>query len=168
MAELKPVLLGQTTRDLWNVISPIALVGWAVLVLVPRWKYTFQLVLVPPLIHAVLYAAVLLPIMLFPEPDAPIVNLMDMDSVKALFEDTDIFFCGWTHYLAFDLLVARGLAIDALVFCRVSNLQYYLLIVPCLLATLYVGPVGYLFYMMLRFAILSQQEPSTNAVKKGN
>jgi Domain of unknown function (DUF4281) len=81
------------------------------------------------------------------------------------FKKPDVFFCGWVHYLAFDLLVARGMALDAVNGCKVSYIQYYCTVVPCLVATLYVGPVGYLLYMVLRYAFLKKpvtESPSSS------
>lgn len=156
MDDLQPVLLGLTVKDLWDYIHPIGLVGWAILCVAPRWSHTYSITLIPPLIHAALYASILLPIMLFPDPNnpAPQVDIADMDSVFRVFGIPNVFFCGWVHYLAFDLLVARGLAMDAVYTCNVSYVSYYILVVPCLLATLYVGPVGYLLYTILRFLVL--------------
>jgi hypothetical protein len=120
------------------------------------------------MIHAVIYAAVLLPLMLLPDPNnpAPQVDIANMDSVFRVFGIPNVFFCGWVHYLAFDLLVARGLAMDAVYTCNVSYMSYYLFVVPCLLATLYVGPVGYLLYMILRFVVL--YTPTSEQKSKNN
>ena len=159
MDNLQPVFLGWNVKDLWDYIHPIALIGWAILCTI-----TLIPPLIPPLIHAVIYSAVLLPLMLLPDPNnpAPPIDIADMDSVFHAFGIPNVFFCGWVHYLAFDLLVARGLAMDAVYTCNVSYMSYYLLVVPCLLATLYVGPVGYLLYTILRFLILY----SPNAMPK--
>jgi Domain of unknown function (DUF4281) len=165
MEHLQPVWFGWNVQELWAYIHPIALCGWVILCIAPRWKYTYSITLVPPLIHAILYASILLPIIMFPDPSDPKVDLMDMDSVYRIFNIPNVFFCGWVHYLAFDLLVARGMAMDAVNSCRVSYAAYYILVVPCLLATLYVGPVGYLLYMILRFVVFS---PGDIATKKGN
>jgi hypothetical protein len=64
--------------------------------------------------------------------------------------------------LVFDLLIARGLAMDAIDTCNVSYAKYYLLVVPCLLLTFYMGPVGFLLYMMLRTA--GVLKPTTTAM----
>jgi hypothetical protein len=106
--------------------------------------------------------------MLLPDPNnpAPQVDIADMDSVFRVFGIPNVFFCGWVHYLAFDLLVARGLAMDAVYTCNVSYMSYYLFVVPCLLATLYVGPVGYLLYMILRFVVL--YTPTSEQKSKNN
>jgi Domain of unknown function (DUF4281) len=158
MDNLQPVLLGWNVKELWDYIHPIALVGWLILCIAPRWSYTYTITLIPPLIHAILYAAILLPIMLSPASNdeiPPKIDFNDIDSVFAVFGIPNVFFCGWVHYLAFDLLVARGIAMDAVYTCNIPYMGYYLLVVPCLLATLYVGPVGFLMYMIFRFIVLS-------------
>jgi len=166
MENLQPVLVGFTTKDLWDYIHPVALAGWVVLCAAPRWRYTMPLVLVPILINAALYGAVLLPIMLFPDPDDEAPDLSKMESVFAMFQKPDIFFVGWVHYLVFDLLVARGCAIDAISTFNVSYLRYYLMVVPCLLSILYVGPVGFLLHMILRTFVLKEPKTTTSSKKK--
>jgi Domain of unknown function (DUF4281) len=164
MDNLEPVLLGWNVKELWDYIHPIGLVGWVILCAAPRWSHTYSITLIPPLIHAIIYASVLLPIMLFPDPNNPTpqVDIANMDSVFSIFGIPNVFFCGWVHYLAFDLLVARGLAMDAVYTCNVSYVCYYLIVVPCLLATLYVGPVGYLLYMILRLLVLHSPKSVTS------
>jgi hypothetical protein len=88
--------------------------------------------------------------MIIPEPGTPKPDLSSMESVFRLFENPNFFFVGWVHYLCFDLLVARGLAVDAIDTYQVSHLKFYCLVVPCLFSTLYIGPVGFLLYMILR------------------
>ena len=95
---------------------------------------------------SIVYTAIILPWMVSSQSE---VDILDMESVFAMFQNPDVFFVGWMHYLAFDLLAARGLAMDALQVCSVSYFTYYLAVVPCLLMTLYVGPVGFLLYSFL-------------------
>lgn len=157
MEGLKPVLFGLTTTNkLWPLIHPPLLFGWGPLLLAPRWKHTKKLTLLLPLLHGLLYSAVFLPMMLSPTPDGqPEPDISSMQSIFSLFGDPDIFFCGWVHYLSFDLLVARGIAEDALEVCKVSNFQYYAMVVPCLFACFYCGPVGFVAYMVFRAAVFS-------------
>jgi hypothetical protein len=53
---------------------------------------------------------------------------------------------GWVHYLVFDLFVGAWEARDA----RRRGIHHALL-VPCLLLTLMLGPIGLLLYLVLRF-----------------
>jgi len=161
MEGFRPVIFGlATTPKLWPLIHPPLLLGWGPLLLAPRWKHTKTLTLAMPLFHGVIYASIFLPLMLTSSDDPP--DLNNMESVFRLFGDPDIFFCGWVHYLAFDLLVARGLTTDALEVCKVSNWQYYVMVAPCLFGCFYCGPVGYVVYMALRHFVL---KPSENPKK---
>jgi hypothetical protein len=95
MENLQPVLFGFTTQQLWGYIHPVALTGWVLLCVAPRWKHTAALTLVPPLLHAVLYAYILLPIMLFPDPLSPTaVDLNDMESVWTILKSPTCSFAG--------------------------------------------------------------------------
>jgi len=148
MESLQPVLFGLTTIDkLWPWIHPPLLLGWAPLLVAPRWKHTSTITLLVPLAHGILYSLILLP-MMFQSQEA--LDLNNMESIFQMFAVPEIFFCGWLHYLAFDLLVGRGIAEDALKICKVSNFQYYAMVVPCLAFCFYSGPVGYSMYMALR------------------
>ena len=69
-------------------------------------------------------------------------------AVRQLFTSDAVLAAGWLHYLAFDLFagswIAReGLAVDA----------PRLLILPCLLLTFLAGPVGFVLFLILRFAV---------------
>lgn len=157
MEGFRPVLLGLTTTEqLWPLLHPPLLLAYLPLCFAPRWKHTKKLTLAVPLAHSLLYAAVFLPLMAAgpAEGESP-PSLNAMESIFRLFADPDNFFCGWTHYLAFDLLVARGCAEDALEHCKVSNLQYFSMVVPCVLGCFYCGPVGFAMYMGLRTFVFS-------------
>ena len=162
LERLKPVLFGLTTTDkLWPFVHPPLLLGWGPLLLVPRWKHTKMLTLALPLLHGLLYSAVFLPMMLSSQDDGqPPPDISSMGSMFRLFGDPDIFFAGWVHYLAFDLLVARGIAEDAIEVCKVSNFQYYAMVAPCLLGCFYCGPVGFVAYMALRALSISPADSS--------
>jgi hypothetical protein len=98
MDKLKPVLFGRTTKDLWPYIHPMAWTGWAILCLFPRWEYTMQVVLLPPLMEAVLYTILLVSMMIVPpdlladESSHPDIN--SMESMFGMFQNPDVFFIG--------------------------------------------------------------------------
>ena len=52
---------------------------------------------------------------------------------------------GWIHYLAFDLFIGGWETRDA-----VRNGIPHLLVIPCLLLTFMLGPIGLLAYFALR------------------
>lgn len=72
-------------------------------------------------------------------------------AVRRLFSSDAALAAGWIHYLAFDLFVGTWIAREGLA----ADLPR-LLILPCLLATFMVGPVGLVLFLVLRFAIAGQ------------
>lgn len=150
-----PVLLTYTTKDLWDFIHPVAIIGWLFLLIAPVWKRALVFARVPPLLYAILYAIILVPKILTDEGDPPDIN--KMESIQKLFEDPDTFFCGWVHYLAFDLLVGAGIVEDAI---GLPLIYFYLCVVPCLFMTFYLGPVGLLLYTCLKWTVLPMKEDS--------
>jgi Domain of unknown function (DUF4281) len=132
MDNLQPVLFGWNVKELWDYIHPVALVGWAILILAPRWKPTYTIVTLVPLYMRVSIRPFCFPLCSFPNPSDPVLDINNMESVMTVLGTPNVFFCAWVHYLAFDLLVARGVAMDAADTCHVSYLQYYTMVVPCL------------------------------------
>lgn len=129
----------------WSVLP-----FWALLILMPDWDGGTRLIagtVVPGLLAAayvVLLAAgagaALLSIDIV---DADLFSLADL---IRLFEIPVVAVAGWLHYLAFDLFVGAWIARDS----RRMHLSMVLL-APILLLTLILGPVGLLFYLVLRF-----------------
>lgn len=65
--------------------------------------------------------------------------------VRALFSDDHALTAGWIHYLAFDLFVGTWIARSGLA----AGLSP-LLILPCLVLTFLVGPIGLLLAVVIR------------------
>ncbi len=65
--------------------------------------------------------------------------------VAILFQKEEALLAGWIHYLAFDLFVGMWITKDA----WDIGLNRWL-ILPCLAFTFMLGPVGLLFYMIIR------------------
>jgi hypothetical protein len=74
--------------------------------------------------------------------------------VMDLFTDKALVTAGWVHYLAFDLMT--GLWIKR------NSLRYgipHALVIPCLLLTFMLGPIGLLLYLLIRSIKLKQYFP---------
>lgn len=122
-----------------------ALIGWALLAFAPRWRWTARVVHTGA-ISLILAAAylVLASLYLF-SGDGGMGSLAQL--AKA-FQNPNIVLVGWIHYLAFDLFIGAWEARDA------ARLKIpHLALVPCLLLTLMLGPVGLLAYCALRGAL---------------
>lgn len=117
---------------------------WLLLIVAPRWRWTQALV------HGPVVVLLLAPIyayMLFgygPSPEN--VDMTTLYGVMSVFSAPHIVVAGWIHYLIFDLFIGAWESRDA------QRLGIpHLFVLPCLLATLFVGPVGLLLYVLVRF-----------------
>lgn len=140
--------------DLEKVFSAagmIVLPGWLLLVFLPGWRWTTAFV-TSVLIPAVL-AVVYLALMAINFNDAPggFSAFNSLAGVKGLFQVDALLLGGWIHYLAFDLFIGSWEVRDA----RRLGVPH-LLVVPCLLGTFMLGPIGLLAYLSLRFAVRRQ------------
>jgi Domain of unknown function (DUF4281) len=148
MIELMPLIGSWTAQDLWTPIHLITMPSWILLAILPRWKYTPILTLVAPLINAAVYALSITALMMGNETgDQP--DFSTLDGVVQLFQNPNGVFVGWVHYLVFDLLVGRAISMDA-IDRGASNVVYAIAVVPCIFMTLYLGPVGFLMYSLVR------------------
>ena len=134
-----------TPDFLFSVANPVALLGWALLVLAPRWRGTRAMVLsgALPLLLAATYAALLATHYLGPHGGEG--GFQSLDAVAALFRDRWALLAGWVHYLCFDMWTGAWEVRDA----QRRGVPHGLL-VPCLLLTFMVGPVGLLLYFGVR------------------
>jgi hypothetical protein len=117
---------------------------WLLLIFAPRWSWTTRLG------HSPVLLLLLTPIyayMLFGYGATP--EGMDFGSLYGVmvgFAAPQIAVAGWIHYLIFDLFVGAWETRDAQ-----RRGVPHLLVIPCLIATLMVGPIGLLLYVLVRF-----------------
>jgi len=132
-------------EQLFSVCSLLVLPGWLLLVFLPRWKWTARLVcpVLIPLVLAVVY--LWLVATTFGRTPGGFGSLAE---VSQLFQNQWVLLAGWIHYLAFDLFVGSWEVRDAR-----RNGVHHLLVVPCLVLTFLLGPVGLLLYFALRAAL---------------
>jgi hypothetical protein len=98
--------------------------------------------------HSVLYALLLVHTIRHPVPGI-VVSFSSLEGIMPAFSLPDGAFTGWLHYCVFDPLVGLGIVLDA-----DQQRIPHLLCVPCLMMTLFAGPVGFLSYLSLRTAVL--------------
>lgn len=124
-----------------NAVIPF----WLMLMLAPRWRWTQRLVhtFIIPSIFCVLY--LVLGLANFFSGDG---DFFSLSGVATLFQVPGALLAGWIHYLVFDLFIGAWESRDAL------RLKIpHLLVVPCLLFTFMLGPVGLLLYLIVRWTI---------------
>ncbi|MCB2377514.1 DUF4281 domain-containing protein [Hymenobacter sp. BT635] len=130
---------------LFQLASNLVLPGWLLLIFAPRWRVTRWVVGsgALPLLLAVFYAACI-GWHYFVTGNAR-GGFGSLAEVAALFQDPWALLAGWVHYLCFDLAVGAWVSRDA----QRRGVPHALL-VPVLLFTFLLGPVGFLLYHLLR------------------
>jgi len=132
--------------DLWfSAVNLSVMPAWALLILAPNWNVTKNLVhsMLYPLILGGVYLACM--VLAYMGHGAEGGSFTSIDGVRTLFSSDVGMLIGWTHYLVFDLFVGAWEARDA----QKRGFSHWLLI-PCLLLTFMLGPIGLLLYVVLR------------------
>ena len=132
-------------ESIFSVGSAIAAVGWLLLVLVPKLR-SAQIAagIVIPLLLSALY--LLLIVRNFSGAPGGFGSLAD---VALLFSKRELLLAGWIHYLAFDLFIGAWEIRDSQ-----RHQIPHLVMIPSLLMTFMLGPIGLLFYFAIRTAKL--------------
>ena len=136
------------TTVLFNVAG-LAMVGWALMILLPGWRVTKRLVewTAFPVAVSVIYVIGVLAVL--GETGFGIVaDFGSAEGVVGLMVNPDIALIAWIHLLAFDHLVGVVIFRD--------NLRHDVVPIPIqsllLLVTLMFGPAGFLTYWVVRVA----------------
>ncbi len=135
----------------FNAVNLLAMIGWAALILLPRW---------PALLSGVLYCGIGLLCLIYALGLIGLLSgLLDpgggsggggadfstIVGVRSIFATDAGVAIGWTHYLAFDLFVGLWIARDG----DAKNISRFIQ-APVLLATFVAGPLGLLVWLGLR------------------
>ena len=136
-------------EQIFSIVNLVAILGWVLIAILPRWKYTRMVVLsgAIPLLLSVAYLALV--ILFFGQAEGGFDSLAN---VMKLFTNEWAVLAGWIHYLAFDLFVGSWEVRDS----QERGINH-LLVIPCLFLTFMLGPIGLLLYSVLRL-LLSKKE----------
>jgi ABA DEFICIENT 4-like len=131
-----------TAEQLFSILNLMALVAWLPPVFLPRVRWaTTVLPVVMPALLSVVYAALVVATLPWSEG-----GFSSLAGVSTLFANPWVLLAGWTHYLAFDLLIGGWEVRDAQ-----SRGIPHLLVVPALVLTFLFGPAGFLLYLAIRW-----------------
>ncbi len=139
---------------LFTVANQVALAGWLLLGLAPRWRGTRAVVLsgaLPLLLAASYGGLIVFQTLAHPAPGA---GFSSLRGVGILFREPWALLAGWVHYLCFDMAVGIWLVRDA----RRRDVPHAALL-PCLALTFLLGPLGLLLYSAVRRRWPVRNEP---------
>jgi len=132
--------------QLFMICTYAVMPAWLLLFVLPHHRVT-QL-----LVHAIWVPLLLGPFYiwaLFFGQSAPEgAGFGSLQGVMLLFQSPTAVLGGWIHYLIFDLFIGAWIVRDA----RRRGINHWLT-TPILFATLMVGPVGLMLYLLLRLAM---------------
>ena len=138
-------------EQIFSIVSSLAMLSWLMLIVLPGWRFTGKIVLsgaIPLLLSAAYLVLILL---FFGKADGGFDSLAN---VMKLFTNEWVVLAGWIHYLAFDLFVGSWEVRDA----QAHGISHWF-VIPCLLLTFFLGPIGFLLYHILRL-VLAKKEVS--------
>jgi hypothetical protein len=140
-----------TPDRLFGIVNAIALISWVLLAALPRQRWVTHTVTgtVVPALLATVYAAIIATTW-----NSSPGGFSTLSAVGTLFGNPWLLLAGWTHYLAFDLLVGNWEVRDA----RERAIPQAF-VLPCLILTFLFGPAGWLLYLGLRTA--RRRRPAT-------
>jgi hypothetical protein len=123
---------------LFTLANQSALLSWAALVLLPRWRWLTEGIRWTVLLALSALYAVLIAVFFFRVEGG---GFFSLAQVQILFTSREVALAGWVHYLAFDLFVGLWIArrADDIGLSRIVQ-------APILVATFMFGPLGFLLF----------------------
>jgi hypothetical protein len=130
-------------ESLFSAASAAAMSGWLLLIVLPKHPLAKIVAgVVMPLVLSAMYLALIY----FHFSGAP-GGFGSLADVALLFSKQELLLAGWVHYLAFDLFIGAWEIRDSQ-----EHEIPHLVMIPCLVMTFMLGPIGLLFYFAIRTA----------------
>lgn len=132
-----------TPTEIFSIANLIAVPMWVLMIFLPKWKATRFLIdyKLIPIVLSILYAIYIV----ISLKGGAGMDFSSLESVMELFTAEHAVLAGWIHYLAFDILVGMWILDQN----RKLGI-HHLLIIPCLLGSFILGPIGFLLFMIIK------------------
>lgn len=133
---------------IFDIANALAFFSWVYLLIAPFKPTTNKVLMgVSVALLSVAYAVLVLQVL---QP-ADFQKFQTLEGITSMLATPGASLVGWLHYLAFDLMVGLFIAHNA----GLHGIRHAY-IIPCLLLTFMLGPVGLLLYFIIRLAITRQ------------
>ena len=129
---------------LLSLCNYLVLPGWLLLLILPRWKFTLSVIctaVIPFSLGLVYTGLIVSQLGIVPES----AGFGSLAEISAMLSNPYALAAGWIHYLAFDLFMGAWEILDS----QKNDVSHWY-VVPCLLLTLMLGPVGLALYLSIR------------------
>lgn len=130
------------TATFFKIANNTAMLGWLMLLIVPKWKYTIPTVVSFIIFFlSISYTFIIIKAFPFIKPDV----FSSLSTIRNLFANDTALLAGWIHYLAFDLFVGVYIVKEA------HKFEINRLIVIILLPLTFIfGPIGYVAFQIIK------------------
>ena len=127
---------------MFSVVGVLSFIGWGALVFSPLWHVALILVArILSVILALIYTYLLVSLW----GHEPKVDFSTLEGVASGFSDMGHLLTGWIHFLALDLFIGAWQVERA----KKIGIPHIVL-VPCLILTFLVGPLGLFLFLMIQ------------------
>lgn len=135
-----------TPEQIFQTCSTVAMLGWLLLIIISPFWFGFDKLFIGIIIA--LLAIVYLWLIAQSFNPETFKQFGSLGGVMELFTNKTAVTAGWIHYLAFDLFVGVWIKKNA-----VRHSISHWLVIPCLLLTFMLGPIGLLLYLLIRWVV---------------
>lgn len=135
---------------LFQTSNLLVLPFWALMILLPHWRWSERIARSPWIVApvALLYTVLVLPRL---AALAPMLANPQVETIASLLGTPAGATIAWAHFLAFDLLAGRWIYLEG----RSNSITAWVLS-PILLLVLLFGPLGFLLFLFVRWALKDQ------------
>ena len=129
---------------LFKLYNACVIPAWLLLAFAPKHKITKLVVY--SYAYPFFLGASYIALMVFGAIQGGEGGMNSLECLRIAFESDATLLLAWIHYIVFDLFIGTWEVTDA----QKHNINHWQ-VVPCLVLTLFLGPIGLLLYLLLRW-----------------
>jgi hypothetical protein len=132
---------------IFKLCNIIALVGWLLNIISNKPQIERFIVGIIVALLAIVYTYFIIVSLKFSDAQ----SFSSLHGIRSLFAHDQLLLASWVHYLAFDLMTRLFIRSNA----KKHSITLWL-VLPCLLFTFMLGPLGLLMYLLIRWMVIKQ------------